>query len=167
MKQDLFSRTHPIFKNKTKNRTFWETLLFQSHSTAKLIQLAISKKFKLFPKTYLFFLKSKDILNNLRKLRNSVAFHSKIATFSHSKVNSFFWRIHVFFITAKNLNVLRNVSVSVEFYCKLLPPTNFYNFKIFVWKTHFFSFKKAWSLNFLRTVTVSVDSRANLLPLPF
>ena len=65
------------------------------------------------------------------------------------------------------MNVLGNISVSVEFYCKLLPPANFYNFMIFVRKTHFFYFKKALSLKFLRTVTISVDSTASLLPLPF
>ena len=49
---------------------------------------------------------------------------------------------------------------------KMLPQANFYNFKIFNRKTHFFKFKKAWSLNFLRTVTISVNSTASLLPLP-
>ena len=98
LKSSIFSLENPnFFWKKNKFCTFWGNLLLQSHSTAKLIPLAISKKNKFNPKTYLFFLKSKNILNSLRKLPYSVAFHSKIATFSHFKVNSFFWRIHVLF----------------------------------------------------------------------
>ena len=53
-----------------------------------------------------------------------------------------------FFRTAKSLIVLRNVSVSVGFYCKLANASQFLHFQDFCSKTPFFYFKKAWSLNF-------------------
>ena len=107
-----------------------------------MILLVISKKFKPFPETYLFSLKSKNILNILRKLPHSVALHSKIATFSHFKVNSFFGESMYFFKTAKKLNVLRNVSVSVEYYCKNATASQFLQFQDFCSKNPFFKYKK-------------------------
>ena len=107
-------------------------------------------------------------MNSLRKLPYSVAFHSKIATFSHFMMNSFFLENPCTFLkqpkvwTFSEMLVFQLISTA-----KLLPPANFYNFQIFVRKTHFFYFKKAWSSNFLRAVTLSVDSMACLLPLLF
>ena len=62
--------------------TFWEFLLFLSHSTAKLLNSAHFLSLKtIFPKTYLFFAEPQN-LNVLRSLTNSVAFYGKFATFS-------------------------------------------------------------------------------------
>ena len=132
-----------------------------------MILFVISKKFKLFPETYLYFLKSKNFLEILRKLPHSVAFHSKIATFSHFKVNSFFGESMYFLKQPKSWTFWEMLVFQLTPTANLLPQANFYNFKIFVRRTHFFKFEKAWSLNFLMTVTISVDSTASLLPLPF
>ena len=113
-----------------------------------MIPLAISKKIKLNPKTYLFFLKSKFILNILRKLPHSVAFHSKIATSVNSRWTHFFGESMYFFKTAKSLNVLRNVSVSVEFYCKVATSSQFLQFQNFCSKNPFFLKKKPEVWNF-------------------
>ena len=142
------------------------TLSFAFYSKIPTLSVFL-KKSNLFPETYLFFIKSKTNLKILRKLPISVAFHSKIATFSHFKMSSFFWRIYVLFLTAKVWTFWEMLIVQLNSSAKLRPPAYFYNSKIFVRKTHFFKFKKAWSLKFLRTVTISVDSTASLLHLPF
>ena len=116
-----------------------------------MILLVISKKFKLFPETYLFFLKSKNFLEILRKLPSSVAFHSKIATFSHFKVNSFFGESMYFFKTAKNLNVLRNLTNSFALYSKFVTISDFWKFQVFFGKRIFFrkkhSFWTFWEIS--------------------
>ena len=60
----------------------------------------------------------------------------------------FFGESMYFFRTAKSLNVLRNVSVSVEFYCKVAIASQFFNFKIFVRKVQFFILKKPEVITF-------------------
>ena len=134
----IFSRKPHLFFKKKQFWTFWEILLFDFHLIAKLIPLAFSKKIQSFSENLIFLLKSKNTLNILRELPISIAFHSKIPTFSHFKMNSFFGESMYFFLTAKSLNVLRNVSVSVEFYCKNATASQFLHFRVFCSKNPFF-----------------------------
>ena len=78
----FFGKTHLIFQKKINFWTFWEFLLFLSHSTANLPNLARFIHFKtIFPKTHLCFEKP-QILKILRYLTNSVPFYVEFATFS-------------------------------------------------------------------------------------
>ena len=54
----------------------------------------------------------------------------------------FFGESMYFFRTAKSLNVLRNVSVSVDFYCKVATASQFFQFRNFCSKNPFFILKK-------------------------
>ena len=116
-----------------------------------MITSAISKKFKLFPKTYLFFLKSKKKLNILRKLPHSVAFHSKIATFSHFKLDSFFLANPCTFLEQPKVwTFWETLMFQLNSTAKLLPQANFFDFKIFGRKTLFFVLKKpeVWTFEY-------------------
>ena len=125
------------------------------------------KKVQTFSENLFIFYKKAKIFwifweNCLIQLRST----AKLIPSVISKWIHFFGESLYFFRTAKSLNILRNVSVSVEFYCKSATASQFLQLQDFCSKNPFF-FKKAWSLNFLRTVTISVDSTASLLPLPF
>ena len=87
-------RNPSTFQKQNKFWTFWETLLFHSLSTAKLLPLVFfSKKFKVFPKTYLFFKKSSNSLNLLRKLPISVQIKFKLP---FSKTSRFIFEKPIF-----------------------------------------------------------------------
>ena len=122
-----------VLRNLTLSFAFYSKIDTFSH---------FKQKFKIFRETYLFFLKSKNDLNILRKLPISVAFHSKIATFSHFKMTSFFWRIHVHSYNSQIWTFWEMLVFQLNSTAKLLPPANFYTFKIFVQKTHFFILEK-------------------------
>ena len=108
-----------------------------------MIPLATSKKFKLFPKTCLFFLESKNFLDNLRKLPHSVAFHSKIANQSFQGEFIFLENPCKFLEQPKVWTIFIEMLVfQLNSTAKLLPQANFYNFNIFIRKTHFFILKK-------------------------
>ena len=78
----FFWKTSSSFSLKVDFGTFWEVLIFLSHSTANLLNLAHFFNLKtIFPKTHLCFEKPQN-LNVLRSLTNSVAFYGKFATFS-------------------------------------------------------------------------------------
>ena len=78
----FFCKTSSSFSLKIDFGTFWEFLLFLSHSTANLLNSAHFFNLKtIFPKTHLCFAKPQN-LNVLRSLTNSVAFYGKFATFS-------------------------------------------------------------------------------------
>ena len=72
-----------FFLKKIKFWTFWESLLFQSHSTANLLPLAIWKNLQFFfSKSLSFYLERTQFLNVLRNLTISWALNGNFATLS-------------------------------------------------------------------------------------
>ena len=112
------------------------------HSTAKLLPSVISKWIHIFWRIQYFFITAKN-LNVLRNVSVSVEFYCKVATFSHFKVNSFFSENPCTFLKQPKVWSFREMLVfQLDSTANLLPPANFYTFKIFVRKTHFFILKK-------------------------
>ena len=108
-----------------------------------MLPLVFFKKVQNYSENLFIFSKKQKYFENFEKAANFNCIQQQnchIQSFQSEFI--FFGESMYFFITAKSLKVLRIVSVSVEFYCKLLPPANFYNFEIFVRKTHFFKLKK-------------------------
>ena len=77
-----FSENQFNFTKQTKTWTFWDILLFQSHSTSNLLLLKLSRYAKIVFEKPIFLWEKKQILNVLRKLTFSAAFYNKVAYFS-------------------------------------------------------------------------------------
>ena len=122
----LFGKTQPFFFGKNQFLRLWKNLLFQSHSAANLLLLAVFKKGNSFRKTYLFFLKN-QFLKSLRKFVISVAFCSKFSTFRNNWKKAGFFLEKSINLWWKNyiLNVSRNFVFSVALYGILLTFSDF------------------------------------------
>ena len=85
--------------------TFWELLLIQLHLTTLIfIFSGFFKKVNFSKKTPIFYLKKKQILNNLRTFIHSVALFSKFATLSSFSLEKVFVRNEtIFFLKAPKL----------------------------------------------------------------
>ena len=78
-----FSENQFVFTKQPKTWTFWDILLFQSHSTSNLLLLELSRNGKInFEKPIYFLWEKKQTLNVLRKLSFFAAFYVKLANFS-------------------------------------------------------------------------------------
>ena len=141
--QDILWGTPSFFEKKNKIWTFWEILLFQSLSTAKLITLAISKTIQTFSESLFIFSKKQKNFEQFEKTATFSCIPQQncyLQSFQGEFI--FFGESMYFFRTAKSLNVLRNVSVSVEFYCKVATASQFFQFQDFCSKNPFFILKK-------------------------
>ena len=92
-----------------------------------------------------------------------VAFYGKNHTFNRFKIYSNFFGepFLFFFITAKNLNVLRNLTVSVALYSKIATSSHFRKINFF-WKTHLFFRTAQIFWNFWEIWRIELHSAANL-----
>ena len=82
-------------------------------------------------------------MNVLRSVSVSVEFYSKVATFSLFKVNSFFLEKPCTFLEQPKVwSFWEMLLFRLDSTANLLTPANFYTFKIFVRKPHFFILKK-------------------------
>ena len=129
---------------------FWKIVIFPPHSTTNLLILAISKKIKIFAKPNYFFYKI-GLLKVLRVFTVSVAFFGIFATFSKfSKTGKNRQKPVSVSQQTQDLNVFRNLAVSVAFYSNLLHWPIFRKLKKTP-KTHL-CFKKTQNLNVLRSL---------------
>ena len=86
-----FSENQFVFTKQSRTWTFWDILLFQSHSTSNLLLLELSRNVKNnFEKPIYFLWEKKQILNVLRKLTFFAAFYVKFANFGD------FWKTQIF-----------------------------------------------------------------------
>ena len=106
--QGLFSRNPSTFKKQNKFWTFWETLLFHWLSTAELLPLAFFKKLQSLSKNISLFIKNLKFFEPFEKT----------AKFSSNFIQTLLQNPSNCFITAKSLNVLRDLTLSVAFYTK-------------------------------------------------
>ena len=124
----IFSReTHLLFKNKTIFERFEKPYSFIRLLQQNFYLLFFSKKFKVFRKPIYF----------MKKLKFSEPFE-RTANFRSNYIQSFLLNPQNCFITAKSLNVLRDLTLSVAFDSKINTSGHFQKIQGFFWKTQFF-----------------------------
>ena len=107
--QELFWKTHLFFcETKTSFWTFWEILFIHSHSSVNLLPVAIFQTLVFFRKSHLFFVKrGPEFSTVLRNSTYSVAFYSKLATFSDFKNTPDIFRKTQLFVKSPNFERFR------------------------------------------------------------
>ena len=132
----LFSKNPCNCFTKSKLCTFWETLLFHSHSTGKLLLWLILKIFLFFKKSIIFWGKKMNVPRN-RNIRREVAFCDIFAIFSDFEQFMFFLEKLIYF-SYKNqfLNVSIFFTISVAFYGKFDKFGTIFKFGNNFFKTH-------------------------------
>ena len=71
--QDVFSRNQSTFSKQNNFSTFWETLLFHSLSTAKLLSLVFFKKVQSYSENLSIFIKKLKIFEPFEKTANFIS----------------------------------------------------------------------------------------------
>ena len=116
----IFLENPCTFLKQPKVRTFWEKLVFQLNSTAKLLPPANFYTFKIFERKAHFFQESLRF-ELFEDCYNFGQIYGKFAASAILKDFSFPRKTEVFFKTSKshNMNVLRNLTVPFAFDIKL------------------------------------------------
>ncbi len=140
--QDFIRKTYLFSKKNAKLWTFWESSLFQSHSTTNLILWEVFKFWRLFLKKSVFSLGKPQFLNILKNLTILNAFYRKVHNFSNfEKFNSFFQKTSIFSEKTHFLKVLRIFNVSVACNCTFESFRTFQKFQDCIEKSVSFSEK--------------------------
>ena len=107
--QELFWKTHLFFcETKTSFWTFWEILFIHSHSSVNLLPVAVFQSLVFFRKSHLFFVKrGPEFSTVLRNPTYSVAFYSKLATFSDFENTPDIFRKTQLFVKSPNFERFR------------------------------------------------------------
>ena len=144
----IFSReTHLFFKKKqilNVLRNLTPSFAFYS----KIDTFNHFKKIQIFSGNQFIFSKNQKFFEHFEKSANFSCIPQQNCYLQSFQGKFIFGESMYFFKTAKKLNVLRNVSVSVEFYCKVATASHFLQFQEFFSKNLFFKIKRAWSLKF-------------------
>ena len=91
----------------------------------------------------MYFFRTAKSLNVLRNVSVSVEFYSKVATFSHFKVISFFLEKPCTFLEQPKVwSFWETLLFQLDSTANLLTPAKFYTFNIFVREPHFFFLQK-------------------------
>ena len=143
LKSSIFSLENPIFfEKKNKFCTFWGSLLFQSHSTAKLIPLAVSKKFQNFSENLFIFSEKQIYFEDFEKTANfSCILQQKSYLQSFQSEFIFLENPCTFLEQPRVWTFWEMLAFKLNSTAKLLPQAIFFNFEIFVQKTLFLFYK--------------------------
>ena len=132
----IFSKKQKFFEH------FEKTANFSCIPQQNCYLQSFQGEFIFFGESKYFFITAKS-MNVLRSVSVSVEFYSKVATFSHFKLNSFFLEKPCTFLEQPKVwSFWEMLLFQLDSTANLLTPANFYTFKIFVRKPHFFILKK-------------------------
>ena len=138
------------FRTQNVEKSYWFTRFCGNFATC----IHLLKKFKLFPREPHLFFKKRQIMNVLRILTVSVAFYSKIDTFSHfKKIQNFSENLFIF---SKKQKSFEDSEKTANFSCIPLQNCYIQSFQsefIFFGECMYF-FETAKSLNVVRNVSV-------------
>ena len=168
----IFLENPCTFLKQPKVWTFWEMLVFQLNSTAKLLPQANFYNFKIsVRKTHFFILKKPEVWTFWGLLQFQLILRQACCLCHFKRLQFFSRKTEVFFDTSKsqNLNVLRNLTNSFALYSKFVTISDFRKIQGFFGKLIFFckkhNFWTFWEISLLRshsisnwlTVSVAVD----------
>ena len=142
----IFLENSCTFLEQPKVWTFWEMLVFQLNSTAKLLPQANFYNFKIFIRKTLFVILKKPEVWFFWGLLQFRLILRQVCSLCHLKEVSSTRKTEIFFNTSKSqkLNVLRNLTYSFALYSKFVTISDFSKFQGFFRKTHFFAKNTAY-----------------------